>query len=186
MARAIATPNKGGGSTLLVLLFVLGIVVLTGGGVAAYAFMSSASPPTVAGAEPTPGAGGGGPAGGIGDLIGKEIRSPQVLFDEELAVSAAGAQMRSFTLPSPRPISVEVRGVKNSDKGFMVYVMEESEWENFKTGKFRHVPEFEGLKIRSSEHTGALPAGSWAVVVQNSENILNTMVVQVRVVSDPK
>lgn len=195
LARAYVAPvNKSGGSTLLVLLLVLGLVVVVAGGVGAFVFMREATPPTAAGDDPSspgglaPGAGGGGGVGGIGNLVGRAVRSPQVMVNEEIAIDASGAQMRGFTLSSPAPVSVEVQGRKNTDKGFMVFVMPESEWEKFKggAGTSQQMSEFQGLKVRSFEHTGTLPAGSWAVVVQNSQNFMNTMAVQLRVVIDPK
>ena len=193
--QAWAPPNKsGGGSTLLILLLVLGLVVVVSGGIAAFAYTRGAAPITASGDDPSspgglaPGAGGGGGAGGIGNLVGRAVRSPQVVANEEIAIPASGAQMRGFTLSSPAPVSVEVQGRKNTDKGFMVYVMPSDEWEKFKggAGTFQQMSEFHGLDVRSFEHTGTLPAGSWAVVVQNSQNFMNTMVVQIRVVIDPK
>ncbi|HEY0480500.1 MAG TPA: hypothetical protein VGD37_23450 [Kofleriaceae bacterium] len=114
------------------------------------------------------------------------LAQPQVIVDEELAVSAGGWQSRGFTLPSPRPIQVTTEGRKNSDKGFSLYVMNSSELDNFKQKtRFMHVPAFQGLKVRSFSNTATLPAGEWTVVVANSENILKTMVVHLRVVANP-
>lgn len=50
---------------------------------------------------------------------------------------------------------------------------------------FEYVSGFQGLKVRSFSHSATLRAGAWTVVVMNSENILNTMVVRLRVVVDP-
>ncbi len=114
------------------------------------------------------------------------VTNPQVIIDEELAVSAGGWQSRSFTLPSPRPIQVATEGKKHTDKGFSLYVMNSSELQHFKQKTtFRHIPALQGLKVRSFSNTATLPAGEWAVVVANSENIINTMVVHLRVVADP-
>jgi hypothetical protein len=127
----------------------------------------------------------GAASGPAVDLLGK-LRSPQVVVDEEVAIGAGGSQMRGFTLPGERPIQVLAEGKSNADKGFTVYVMDATNYEAFaKKAPFRHVPSFEGLKVRSFTHSEALPPGSWCVVVQNSENIFNTMVVHLRIVSDP-
>jgi len=81
---------------------------------------------------------------------------------------------------------VLTEGVKHTDKGYNVYLMQASEWDNFKGHKeFNHMPSFHGLKVRSFTYTDTVPAGAWMVVVQNSENILNTMVVHLKIVSDP-
>jgi hypothetical protein len=121
--------------------------------------------------------------GGIGRVL---ARAPQVIADEEIAVSASGAQMRGFTLPDDRPVQVIAEGVRHADKGFMVFLMSSSETDKFAKGEeFRHLASFEGLKVRSFEHSETVAAGSWTVVVQNSENLMNTMVVHLRIVVDP-
>jgi hypothetical protein len=169
---------------------VLVLVFVVAGGVTAY-FLFGRSADTEASSQSAPGGGGVTPqgpgVGGLPSLIGNVTRQARVVVDEEVAITAeGGAQMRGFTLSEDSPVFVEVQGRTHADKGFMVYVMPSSEWEDFKSGRFRAVTEFEGLKVRSFSHTGELPAGSWSVVVSNSENIFNTMVVHVRVVSDPK
>ena len=120
------------------------------------------------------------------EKVGGAVRGKQVVFDESLSVDSGGAQMRGFTIPSPRPVQVSVTGLKDTDKGYSVYVMNQSEWENFKAKKeFRHIPSFEGLKVKTMTHTETLPTGSYALVVANTENIFNSMVVGVKVVTDP-
>jgi hypothetical protein len=112
--------------------------------------------------------------------------SPQVIVDEELAVDADGWQARSFTLASAHPIQVSAEGRSHADKGFSVYVMTSGELDHFRNKEtFRHIPTLEGLKVRSFKKTATLAPGSWTVVVFNSENILNTMVVRLRVVAAP-
>lgn len=118
--------------------------------------------------------------------IPRVLATPQVIVDEELAVPASGWQARTFTLPSARPIQLAVEGKSHVGKGFTVYVMDVTEIDNLRQKKtFMHVPALQGLKTLSFSKTATLAAGNWAVVVVNSENILNTMVVHLRVVSDP-
>jgi hypothetical protein len=79
-----------------------------------------------------------------------------------------------------------VEGKTHADKGFTVHVMALEEWDNFEAGKaFKQIPSFEGLKVRSYGHVETLPAGSWAVVVQNSENIRDSMVAHIKITIDP-
>jgi hypothetical protein len=119
--------------------------------------------------------------------LGSLLSSPQVIVDEQVAVDADGWQARSFSLSSPHPIQVVAEGRNHADKGFSLYVMASSEFPSFaQHTAFRHIPAFEGLKVRALTKTETLPAGEWTVVVANTENILNTMVVQLRVVSDPR
>ncbi|HET9624582.1 MAG TPA: hypothetical protein VFP84_24610 [Kofleriaceae bacterium] len=131
----------------------------------------------------TPHAGGGEtPLGALREAIA----TPQVVVDEEVAVDAGGWQARSFRLSSAGPIQVTAEGRKDTDKGFNVFVMSASELPNLEQDTtFSHVPDLQGLKIRSFSKTATLPAGDWTVVVMNSENILRTMVVRLRVVVDP-
>jgi hypothetical protein len=112
---------------------------------------------------------------GLGDLVGRATRGAQVIVDEEVAVSAHGWQLRGFTLPSSRPIEVVAEGKTHTDKGFTLYVMASDQAESFKMREaFKHIASFEGLKVRSFGHTETLGAGYWTVVVQNSENVLNS------------
>ncbi|WP_433926792.1 hypothetical protein AB3662_28225 [Sorangium cellulosum] len=123
----------------------------------------------------------------LADHAGVNVRTPQVVVDEEMAIDAGGWQARGFSLPSPRPVQITAQGVKHTDKGFRVLLMDAAQLESFKARKeFRHIPSFEGLKIRSYSHTGELPSGSWVAVVANSENIINSMVVKLKIVVDPK
>lgn len=123
----------------------------------------------------------------LADHAGVNVRTPQVVIDEEMAIDADGWQARGFSLPSPRPVQVTAQGIKHTDKGFRVFLMDSAQLKNFKEkNEFRHIPSFEGLKIRSYSHTGELPAGSWVAVVVNSENIINSMVVKLKIVVDPK
>lgn len=110
----------------------------------------------------------------------------QVVVDEELAVSSHGSQMRGFKLTGKETLQVEVKGVKNTDKGFDVYLMTASDWENFKAGKaFEHFPAFQGLKITGSTNTKEIPAGDYALVIHNKYNLLKGMVVKVKVTVNP-
>lgn len=125
---------------------------------------------------------------GPGDLLGI-VRNPQTVWDESLAVSADGFQTRGFTLPDARNVQVTTTAVSNADKGYMVHVLPQTECNptSLQPGHTIHqVPGFMGLKVRDFTHTGPVPPGSWCVVVQNSENLLNTMVVHLTVIIDPK
>lgn len=122
----------------------------------------------------------------IGQRAAEAIRGPQVIVDEEIAVSAYGWQGRIFAVPSDRRVQVAVEGRTHTDKGFTVLVVPESDLEALKQEQsVSHLQSFYCLKVRSCNKINVVPAGSWAVIVRNSENIMNTMVVKLRVVSDP-
>lgn len=114
------------------------------------------------------------------------VAKSQVIVDEEVAVPASAWQSRSFKLLSPQPVQVVAEGKAHADKGFALYVVDEVEFENLRRrATFQHVSAFQGLKVRSFSKTVTLGAGAWTVVVVNSENLLNTTVVHLRVVVNP-
>jgi hypothetical protein len=114
------------------------------------------------------------------------LRNPQIVTNEDLVVSAGGWQMRGFSIPSSRPVKVAVEGKQDTAKGFNVYLMEDSDLANFKAHQqFSYVPALSSPKTRSFSKTAELPTGSWCVVVQNSENIMNDMTVHLSVIVDP-
>ncbi len=115
------------------------------------------------------------------------LTGAQVLVDEDMTVHAGGWQVRGLTLPGARPIQVVAEGKDHAEKGFDVYVMSETEFnEHFSKKKaFHAAPSFEGTKVKSFTHTDPLPEGTWYVLVRNSENAEHAIVVHLRVVSDP-
>jgi hypothetical protein len=122
---------------------------------------------------------------GLDKLFGSTAQ-PFVVSDEELTVAARAWRGPGFTLPSSRSVHLIVEGKQHTDKGFRVYVMAPEEVARFEKRKpFKDVPAFEGLKVHTFDKTGTLPAGSWCVVVHNSENVLQPMVAHLRVVVNP-
>jgi len=112
--------------------------------------------------------------------------SPQRLLDEELVVAAHTWHSLSFKLAAPSQVQLAVQGVRNTDKGFMLYVLSPGEYDHFQHGEsFSYVKAFTGIKVRSLNQTAPLAAGDWVVIVQNSENIYRDMVTHVRITIDP-
>jgi hypothetical protein len=107
----------------------------------------------------------------------------QVVADENVTVAAHAWRGPGFTLPSSRTVHMVIDGKDHTEKGFRLYVMTSDELTKFeKHQTFKDVPAFEGLKVHSLDKTDTLPAGSWCVVVYNSENTARAMVVHVRIV----
>lgn len=113
--------------------------------------------------------------------------APINIVSERMSVDASGgSQMRGFTLNRQAPVRVEVTGLRDTAKGFDVYVIKQEEWANLRDGReFRHIPAFEGLKVTRMSETHDLPPGNWAVVVRNSYNLLNSMEVELKVTAHP-
>jgi hypothetical protein len=167
-------PRRQGVSGCVVALAVVGgLTVIVGGAGLLFVVLRGAS---------TSAAGGAPGQGGLRGMI----RSSQVIVDEEVAVSAGGWQLRGFDLHDRQPVQVTAEGRSNADKGFMLYVMDSANCAKFSSKQpFQDFVSFHGLKIRTFSGTDILAPGGYCAVVQNSENIFNTMVVHVRVVADP-
>jgi hypothetical protein len=133
-----------------------------------------------------PGAAGFATAIGL-DRLRLALATPRVLVDEDVAVNAKGWHVRGLTLAEPHSIQVVADGRAHADKGFSVYVMSASEFDDrfLKNKPFHALPSFEGVKVKSFAHTETLPSGTWDVVIQNSESGSGTMTVHVKIVSDP-
>lgn len=112
--------------------------------------------------------------------------SPQRLLDEEIVVAAHNWHSRSFKLGVPSPVQLTIQGVRNTDKGFTIYLVSPAEFDHFQRGEsFHYVGAFSGIKVRSLNQTALLSAGDWVFIVQNSENIYRDMVTHVRITVDP-
>ncbi|WP_163787469.1 hypothetical protein [Myxococcus vastator] len=110
----------------------------------------------------------------------------QVIVDEEIAISNRGSQMRGFKLSRKATLQVSVKGTKNTDKGFDVYLMTTDNYEKFKAGKeFKHFPAFQGLKITGATNTEDIPTGDYVLVIHNKYNLLKGMIVQVKATINP-
>jgi hypothetical protein len=148
------------------------------------------------------GGGGGGPVPGPGVVAPggppvspvAALRSPQTLVDEDAAIEAHSFHAWTFSLSAAAPVQLTTEGKKNVDKGFDVHVMSKADCDTYAAG-YRSKPRptvqpiaaFEGLQVVTSvPHTGTLAAGNWCAVVENAENLVNGMIVHVRVVVDPR
>jgi hypothetical protein len=84
-------------------------------------------------------------------------------------------------------VTVRVTGVRDTGKGFTVHVMPGGEPEKFKAHQEAHeIPTLSGLNVMAYDLSEDLPAGPYAVLVQNSNNIMNSMVVNVTVSTSPR
>lgn len=111
----------------------------------------------------------------------------ETLINEVMSVGAGSSTWRSFYIPRNQMIELAAQGVSHADKGFSVYVVDEAELSSVRSGRpFRHVPTLAATKTRAFVRHSPINSGQWYVVVMNTENIMNTMTVQVRVVSNPR
>lgn len=114
------------------------------------------------------------------------LRHRQELCNERLSVPASGAQARSFSLSAGTAVEVEIVGVRDTAKGFTVYLMTPADWNQYAAGKpFEVYRDFQGRKVTTMKDTKRLPAGKYMLAVINSENIINSMEVDLRIVANP-
>lgn len=169
------TATKSKGHPLLLMLILGGVICL------AMAMYDRFFSRPAAAAPPAPAA-----HSGVDTSTLDLLRDTQVLVDETTAVSAGGLHSYTFSLPSSRPVRVVVEGVRETAKGFDVRMVRPEELEKVQAGlDFRHIPDLSGLKVQSMDKTARLSPGQWALVVSNTQNIMNTMQVRVRVIADP-
>lgn len=110
----------------------------------------------------------------------------ETLVDEEIVVGAGSWHFIPFAIKKTCAVTVSVKGLRDTGKGFHVNVTPGGAGSQLKkTGKFSYHPGFEGLKVRNYAATHDLPAGSHGVLVQNSENLLFSMATHVRVTTAP-
>ncbi|MDH5639670.1 MAG: hypothetical protein OEY28_00140 [Nitrospira sp.] len=121
------------------------------------------------------------------DPFGSAVRGPKTIHDTSVAINAGnGWQALPFSLVTPREVLIEVTGEAHTAKGFDVFVIRAENMDTFRSGQdFHHVSKFQGLSAVNYKESHSLPAGTFYAVVVNSNNILNTMTVHVRVVTDP-
>jgi hypothetical protein len=180
-AKGGGVPSKGGGSNFFSLRgnlrALVGLVVLVAVLWIGYSFLVTGNP-KLAQNPNRPRT--------MMEAAGNAIRSPQVVVDEDWIIDSGGMKWLEVTLPSARPVSIRVQGLRDTGKGFSVYRVAPAELGKLKKGKsFKHDPAFHGERVRRFEHIGTVAEGKMAFVVVNSENLLDSMVVRVRIVVDP-
>jgi hypothetical protein len=122
----------------------------------------------------------------LSGILAPPVQPPRVIVDEDISIAAHTWESRSFTLPSAHPVQIVAEGKTHAEKGFTVHAMPTSDLEHFRKDQaFQPLPAFEGIKVHSFTRADAFPIGSWTVVVKNSENVHNPMVVHLRIVLDP-
>lgn len=114
-------------------------------------------------------------------------RPTQQLLNQTIVLKKGTAYSKTLKLPVATPIQFEVRGIKNTNKGFNVFVMPESQRQLFLAKKrFKYYTSLSALNVTKYKNTAMLPKGNIAFVVANQNNIINSMQVQVEITANPK
>lgn len=115
------------------------------------------------------------------------VRNPQVVADETVVIGAGGHKMWQFTLPSARPVKVEIKGLRDTAKGFSVNCIPPSQWDNLSSGReFRALNAFTASgAVSSLNETHRMPAGTYAIAISNTQNFMFSIEVKVTITVDP-
>lgn len=103
-------------------------------------------------------------------------------------MSAGSLRTIEVTLRRGANVRVEVTGKKHVGKGFQVYrVVGADQIANLmKRKKFKHDPRFHGLKVSKFRTEHEVSRGRMAFAVVNSENLLDPIVVRVKITANPR
>jgi hypothetical protein len=112
----------------------------------------------------------------------------RTLLNQQIVVGAGGWQSHPFSVKDQNcSINVRVSGVRDTGKGFSVHVLPGDEAQNYKANRpFKEIPTLSGLDVTSLDLSEELPTGGYSVLVANTNNIFNSMVVNVTVTSAPR
>jgi hypothetical protein len=109
----------------------------------------------------------------------------QELVNEEWVLPTRDVHRLSFTLSRDVPVHIEMTPVKHVEKGVTLRVIPPEDLDacmGRSQGSCRSLGSFDGFRVRTFSHTDTIPAGRWMFFVANTENILRTATVHVRVV----
>jgi hypothetical protein len=117
------------------------------------------------------------------------LADPQEVLNDNWALPSGGQpQVLSFVVPYAMPVTVEVTPVSHADKGVTLALLPAEDLDAC-TGKVqgicRALPGFNSSAVRSFSHTESIPAGRWAFLAANTENLLFSATVHVHVVMVP-
>ncbi len=115
------------------------------------------------------------------------LAAPQPLCNDEWSIKPGASEAQLFTLNTEADVLVHIRRVKHADKGFTVHVVPGKLYEEWKAGHAtkKALNDASSEKATSYRHTTKLAPGRWAIVVVNSENMLERMIVHARIVVNP-
>ena len=104
------------------------------------------------------------------------------VVDSQWVIASGSAQWESFKLAAPTEVSASVNGVQDTAKGFRVRLVnaEDARSCGVAGGTCRELSSWRQPRTTGFTHTETVPAGEWAFLVENSENLLKRMTVQVK------
>jgi hypothetical protein len=115
------------------------------------------------------------------------IQQTTEMLNEEWVLTTGASHSYSFTLTGPAVVGVEMVPVKHADNGVTLRLVAAEDFDACSgrtRGSCRSLGAFDGFKVRSFNHTDTIPAGRWTFFASNTENIINSATVHVRIVTN--
>jgi hypothetical protein len=112
----------------------------------------------------------------------------KTLVNDEWVIKPNAIQGRVITLGGDKPLKVIVEGLQDTKKGFTVRILPEKIWNDYVAKKVtaKGLDDYiHGVQVVYRK-THKLEKGNWAVVVENTQNMLKSMSVRVKMIVDPK
>jgi hypothetical protein len=106
--------------------------------------------------------------------------NPVTLLNGNYNVAAGSHLVNEIDLSQDSLLSINISCNSDCAKGYNVYLIEKSEYVNFQTRKRSQVfSNFTGERLLEHSYSDSdrVTAGKYLLIVQNSENIMNTMTV---------
>ena len=105
----------------------------------------------------------------------------KTVVDAEWVIKANEAHSEAFTTAQQVTLQVTVKGTKNADKGFRVRVVNAEDVTScrVKGGTCRELPAWKQEAMKAFTKMDKIPPGKWALLVENDQNIVKSMIVHV-------
>src|SRR5713226_3279191 len=112
------------------------------------------------------------------------LAEPRDLVNAEWVIPANGTQYEEFTAVRELTLRAEVTGVKNTDKGFRVRVVNSEDVTScrVKGGTCRELAGWRHPSGTSFTQTDKIPPGRWAFMVENAMNLFKGATIRVHLV----
>lgn len=105
----------------------------------------------------------------------------KTVVDAEWIIKAHEARSEVFTIKQQAILQADIKGTKNADKGFRVRVINAEDVTScrVKGGTCRELPAWKQEAMKAFTKMDKIPPGKWALLVENDQNIVKSMIVHV-------
>lgn len=113
--------------------------------------------------------------------------SPKTICNEDWIIKASSSRGQLFTLTDSTRIKFAIKGVHDTKKGVTIRVVPAKVWKEFVAGKATHraLEDFGASVTDALTRVYVKDAGEWALVVENTENMMKPATVHVELIINP-